>query len=417
MNFDNQIPEWKNSGSEPSENLKNKGFEGGYKPPAGIFNWFWSLVSKAITELQNKLSSHTHGIETGGTGATVRKDALKNLAYLGDEPISGTDKDTVANWVALGTGFAYYSAASQLIGQPTAHGTVINITNGKGDLTQIWQNRPTAIVYVRGGNSQGWFDEGNWSKLALDSDLVAHKSRTDNPHAVTKAQVGLGNVDNTADKDKYVKNASLFKNHEMRAEDCFLYVNYNKVTVQTTDEWYLRIRLDRKYCNASTPVRLCADYDNCKCSLYLTLEGIGDKWSARVTDYNSMNILGFRVKTGIKADDGEVTTYIYLKLRAPAGGTGNCELHTDYSILEMATYDGSGETFENIGIGFYTNLPINTTYNGGVKTIAEGGTGANTAETALKNLFAGGNAVLSGYQYGDELPAAGTEGRIFFKKV
>ena len=37
---------------------------------------------------------------------------------------------------------------------------------------------------------------------AASSDLTSHTSNTSNPHGVTKAQVGLGNVDNTADKDK-----------------------------------------------------------------------------------------------------------------------------------------------------------------------------------------------------------------------
>lgn len=35
----------------------------------------------------------------------------------------------------------------------------------------------------------------------------------------------------------------------------------------------------------------------------------------------------------------------------------------------------------------------------------------------LKNQLALGNTVLSAYQYGTALPAAGTPGRIFFKKV
>lgn len=57
MEYSNQLPEWKNTGTEPSTSLKNNGFQGGYKPPAGVFNWFWSTVSKAITELQTKLSA------------------------------------------------------------------------------------------------------------------------------------------------------------------------------------------------------------------------------------------------------------------------------------------------------------------------------------------------------------------------
>lgn len=49
--------------------------------------------------------------------------------------------------------------------------------------------------------------------------------------------------------------------------------------------------------------------------------------------------------------------------------------------------------------------------------IANGGTNASNGATGLKNLFASGATVLSSYQYGDTLPAAGTAGRIFFKKL
>lgn len=43
--------------------------------------------------------------------------------------------------------------------------------------------------------------------LAEASDLTAHTSNTTNPHSVTKAQVGLGNVDNTSDANKPVSTA------------------------------------------------------------------------------------------------------------------------------------------------------------------------------------------------------------------
>lgn len=39
-----------------------------------------------------------------------------------------------------------------------------------------------------------------------------------------------------------------------------------------------------------------------------------------------------------------------------------------------------------------------------------------TAE-GLNNVFTDGATVLSSYQYGDELPEAGTVGRIFFKRL
>lgn len=42
---------------------------------------------------------------------------------------------------------------------------------------------------------------------SVQTDLNAHKGKTDNPHSVTKSQVGLSNVDNTSDIDKPVSTA------------------------------------------------------------------------------------------------------------------------------------------------------------------------------------------------------------------
>lgn len=53
----------------------------------------------------------------------------------------------------------------------------------------------------------------------------------------------------------------------------------------------------------------------------------------------------------------------------------------------------------------------------GTVPVEKGGTGASNGSDALQNLFAAGATVLSAHQYGTSLPAAGTPGRIFFKKV
>src|SRR5690606_29437090 len=45
-------------------------------------------------------------------------------------------------------------------------------------------------------------DITNWN------DAYAHISHTNNPHSVTKAQVGLGNVDNTSDANKPLSTAA-----------------------------------------------------------------------------------------------------------------------------------------------------------------------------------------------------------------
>lgn len=51
-----------------------------------------------------------------------------------------------------------------------------------------------------------------------------------------------------------------------------------------------------------------------------------------------------------------------------------------------------------------------------ITPIEYGGTGSNDGSIGLQNLLASGAMVLSSEQYGDELPVAGTVGRIFFKR-
>lgn len=69
-----------------------------------------------------------------------------------------------------------------------------------------------------------------------------------------------------------------------------------------------------------------------------------------------------------------------------------------------------------------TNLGITPTNIGAepsfdILPIAKGGTNSADGSTGLANLFAAGATILSSYQYGDTLPAAGNKGRIFFKKL
>lgn len=47
----------------------------------------------------------------------------------------------------------------------------------------------------------------NLIDVAKASDLSDHEARVDNPHSVTKTQVGLSNVDNTSDSNKPVSTA------------------------------------------------------------------------------------------------------------------------------------------------------------------------------------------------------------------
>ena len=82
MDFNNQLPEWKNEGIEPSDELKTNGFAMKLKPPADIFNWFWSKVIKSITELQTKLKGHAENKENphGVTKTQLGLDKVNNTS-------------------------------------------------------------------------------------------------------------------------------------------------------------------------------------------------------------------------------------------------------------------------------------------------------------------------------------------------
>ena len=47
-----------------------------------------------------------------------------------------------------------------------------------------------------------------WRSIATSEEVAGHTNNKSNPHGVTKAQLGLGNVDNTKDAEKSVKYAA-----------------------------------------------------------------------------------------------------------------------------------------------------------------------------------------------------------------
>ena len=67
------------------------------------------------------------------------------------------------------------------------------------ELTEEQKEIARANIGAGTGNGNGEYD---------DTKLTAHINNLQNPHGVTKAQVGLSNVDNTADKDKPISLAT-----------------------------------------------------------------------------------------------------------------------------------------------------------------------------------------------------------------
>ena len=80
--FTNSSPNWNKTGTEPPASMKSQGFKAGYKPPAGFFNWFWTKVSKCITELQSKITSIVSFLSTDDFSLYKELDAATSKAKV-----------------------------------------------------------------------------------------------------------------------------------------------------------------------------------------------------------------------------------------------------------------------------------------------------------------------------------------------
>ncbi len=241
MNFNNSLPEWKNTGTEPSDSLKNDGFKAGYKPSANVFNWFWSLVSKCITEIQSKLSNEETArteadknlqqptfteastrvnITSGETLSTlfgkIKKffADLKTVAFTGSYTDLSNKPTSMQNPNSLtltmngsATNYNGASSASKSWYAPTSAGTAgYNlISNGSG--APVWQQPPYAVCNTSGSTVAKTVSITNFKLVTGVRVFIkftyAHDSRT-------KATL---NVNNTGAKSIRYKGYGVFKGY------------------------------------------------------------------------------------------------------------------------------------------------------------------------------------------------------------
>ena len=78
-------------------------------------------------------------------------------------------------------------------------------------LLGVWSAASPIVAEQLSATNQPITDTGNYfatdNTNAALQEMGAHKASTSNPHGVTKAQVGLGNVDNTSDANKPISTA------------------------------------------------------------------------------------------------------------------------------------------------------------------------------------------------------------------
>lgn len=106
MEFNNNFNNvsWTNSGAEPSSSLQSTGFKSGYKPSAGVFNWFFNKVINAVNEIQTKLSNF-NVVDSLTSTSTTSALSAKQGKVLNDKisPYIGTNNTmSGTNAVAFG---------------------------------------------------------------------------------------------------------------------------------------------------------------------------------------------------------------------------------------------------------------------------------------------------------------------------
>jgi len=158
-------------------------------------------LSSRVTTLENSgITGELFYLDHDFTGITDAVRTVHFNADIGKPPVTG---DSVVD--------SQQKSWRYVITGPTTFGWVLvpHLTIG-GDLKAVKSSNSDGKVYVESDNTcsvVGWNDVKN-DVSGNTSAIAGHAGNTSNPHSVTKAQVGLGNVDNTADLDKPISTAT-----------------------------------------------------------------------------------------------------------------------------------------------------------------------------------------------------------------
>ncbi len=113
--------------------------------------------------------------------------------------------DLSGNYDVLGAAASVQSNLTSHINDTANPHSVTASQVGLGNVPNL--DTTDAVNKAHDQNTDTALDSGGASEVTA-ADIRAHIDATDNPHSVTKAQVGLGDVDNTADLDKPISTAT-----------------------------------------------------------------------------------------------------------------------------------------------------------------------------------------------------------------
>lgn len=137
IEYKNKPIEWDNEGIMPPQELIEKGFQPGYKPPAEYFNAILNRTSACITELQEKVMDVNTAAESAGSKITV------------DSELSNTSTNPVQN-KAVTAALNEKAASTHTHGNATASSAGFMSAADKNKLDSLSSSNNSAGQKVEG---------------------------------------------------------------------------------------------------------------------------------------------------------------------------------------------------------------------------------------------------------------------------
>jgi len=299
----------------------------------------------------------------GGATTTIPLNDLVDIAeiYLGTQAPTGAPTTGQKMYINTATSEIYlnvsntWTSAGFYLSQ--AEKTKLLNTSGTNTGDQNASTVPNAPAgNISATTVQGAINELDSEKEPANSNIQAHISSISNPHAVTKAQVGLANVDNTSDASKPISTAT------QTALD--LKQNITDITLNTTAKTVvgavneLKTRIDN---SANKNVK----------QWYLSggTNGTGSDTNDGYTQNSAFSTLSYALSklgnTGEQlihlptplTDSAEFTQYNIEVTGAHASHRAICGTSGTYTSKQN---DTGSQTFQHLSIGSFVKAPPTT---------------------------------------------------------
>ena len=182
-----------------------------------VINKNMDVLDDELKKLTDEVNSNIGDINNSidGTNANVASNT-EAISKINEDYLSKTQKGAVSGIAELDeNGKIVTSQLPSYVDEVVEANTIANFPK-VGESGKIYVTLDTNLSYRWGGTAYVEISKslalGETSNTAYRGDYgkvaYEHTNKKDNPHGVTKSQVGLANVDNTADVDKPVSKAT-----------------------------------------------------------------------------------------------------------------------------------------------------------------------------------------------------------------